>query len=67
MEEKIMRFIMKALMYIILMNAVLFIGACIVGSTFTFSLLFNVVTPVICALASYEMEKRRERKARRAR
>ena len=62
-----MKFILTALFYIIVMNAVMFIGANIAGSDFTFNFIINVVTPVICAYASYETKKRKERKVRAAR
>jgi len=58
-----MRFVLKALFYILVMNLVMFIGCCIFGTAFSFSIIFNLVTPIICAFVSYEMEKSRARRA----
>ena len=59
-----MKFIMKAVLYVVLMNAVLFVGAAIFESDFDFNPIFNLVVPVICAYASWEVEKGRVRKRR---
>lgn len=59
-----MKFILKAVLYVVLMNAVLFAGAAIIGSDFDFNPLYNLVVPVICAFASWEVEKGRSRKRR---
>lgn len=57
-----MRLIMKAVLYVVLMNAVLFVGAVIFGSGFEFNPIYNLVVPVICALASWELSRGRQEK-----
>ena len=59
-----MKFIMKAVLYVVLMNAVLFVGGAIFESGFDFNPIFNLVVPVICAFASWEVEKGKARKRR---
>ena len=59
------KFALKAVLYIILMNVVLFLGACIVGTDFEVNYIFNVVTPVICAFAVWEVEQKKVKKEAR--
>ncbi len=61
-EERTVKFIAKAVLYMILMNAVLFAGACIFDVDFEFNFLFNAVVPVVCAYASWEVEQKKLKK-----
>ena len=58
-----MKFVLKAVFYVIVMNLVMFLGACIVGTDFEPNFVLNVVVPVLCAYASWETGKRKARKA----
>ena len=61
-----MKFVMKALVYVLVMNAVLFLGACVFDGDYEFHLICNLVVPVICAWASCEAEKKRAKKLNKA-
>ena len=51
----------KAVAYTVLMNAVPVSGACMAGTDFSFNFLFNVLVPLICAFAAWEVEQRKAR------
>ena len=62
------RFILRSVLYIVVMNAVLFILCALFDGDFDPTLLGNVVVPVLCAYASFwGEEKKANRKARTAR
>ena len=56
-----MRFILKAVFYVLVMNAVMVVGAGIFGVDYEFNFIFNLVVPVICAYAAWSTEKRKRR------
>ena len=58
-----MKFVLKAVLYVLVMNAVLILGAGIFGGDYEFNFLFNLVVPVICAYAAWETEQRKLKKA----
>ena len=58
-----MKFVLQAVLYIVLMNAVLFLGSLLVGTEFEFNYILNLVTLVICALAATEVKQKQAKKA----
>ena len=58
-----MKFVQKAAPYILVMNAVLFLGAFIFDGDYEFHFLFNLVVPVICAYTAWEVEQKKARDA----
>lgn len=61
-----MKFVVKALVYIVLMNAVMSLGVGLLGGDYEFNYLFNLVVPVLCAYASWSVERRKGKKMKRA-
>ena len=61
-----MKFVVKALFYIVLMNAVMSLGVGLLGGDYEFNYLFNLVVPVLCAYASWSVERRKAKKFRKA-
>ncbi len=58
-----MKLVWKAVVYVFLMNAVLFVGACLVGVRYGFNYIFNLVIPVICAFTAWKVEQNKAKKA----
>lgn len=58
-----MKLFTKALVYVVLMNAVLMIGAVAFDADFEFNFIFNLVVPVLCAFASWEVEQKKAKSA----
>ena len=58
-----MRFVLKAIVYVVMMNAVMFLGAMVFGTDFEVNFIFNLLVPVICAYASWDVERRKTKKA----
>lgn len=47
-----MNFVVKALVYIVVMNAVMSLGAGLLGGDYEFNYIYNLLVPVLCAYAS---------------
>ena len=58
-----MKFFQKAVFYVLVMNAVLFLGAFIFDGDYEFHFLFNLIVPVLCAFAAWETEQKQAKKA----
>ena len=61
-----MKFVVKALVYIVLMNAVMFLGASLLGGNYEFNYLYNFVVPILCAYASWSVERRKAKRIKSA-
>ncbi len=61
-----MKFVVKALVYIVLMNAVMFLGASLLGGNYEFNYIYNLVVPVLCAYASWSVEQRKAKRIKSA-
>lgn len=59
-----MKFVMKAMVYVVLMNAVLFAGAVFFDCDVEFNPIFHLVVPIICAYASWDVEQKKAKKAK---
>lgn len=60
-----MKFVMKAIVYVVVMNTVLLFGAALFDSDYEFHFIFNLVVPVLCAYASWGVERKREKSRRK--
>ena len=59
------RFILRSVLYIVVMNAVLFILCALFDGDFDPTLLGNVVVPVLCAYASFWGEEKEQTEKRK--
>ena len=58
-----MKFVQKAVFYVLVMNAVLLLGAALFDGDYDFHVMFNLVVPVLCAYAAFEVEQKKAKKA----
>ena len=56
-----MKFVWKAIEYIVLMNAFVFVLCCVFGGDFAFSFIYSIVVPVVCAHVAWARERRKEK------
>ena len=56
---KMKNLLLDILVFFVAINAAFLLGALVLGHAFTFSFIFSVVTPVICALAKAEVDSKK--------
>ena len=52
------KLVLNMILMLAVMNVAIFLGAYISGKPFEFNLIFNLVTPIICAVASWQANHR---------
>lgn len=60
--KELFRFIFRCIEYVVLMNLMLAVLTAVFGGDFEPNFIFNVVTPILCASASWEVEKAKAKK-----
>ena len=51
------KLVLNVILMLAVMNAAFFLGIYVTGKPFEFNLIFNLVTPIICAVVSWQAEQ----------
>ena len=55
------KLVSNVILMLAVMNAAIFLGTYISGKPFELNLVFNLVTPIICAVVSWQVDQKRAR------
>ena len=55
------KLVLNVVLMLVAINAAIFLGTYVAGKPFEFNYIFNLVTPVICAVAAWETEQRKSK------
>ncbi len=53
------KFLINVVLMMVILNAVIFLGSCVAGRSFEFTLALNLIAPVLCALVTLEEAAKR--------
>ena len=57
------KLVLNVVLMLAAMNAAIFLGTCVAGKPFEFNFIFNLVMPVICAVAAWQTEQKKSRQS----
>ena len=55
------KLVLHVVLMLAAMNAAIFLGTYVAGKPFEFNFIFNLVTPIICAVAAWQTEQKKTR------
>ena len=57
------KLVLNVVLMLVAMNAAIYLGTFVAGKPFEFNFIFNLVTPVICAVAAWQTEQKKTRQS----
>ncbi len=53
------KLVLNVILMLVAMNAAIYLGICVAGTSFEFNFILNLVAPIICAVAAWETEQKK--------